>query len=293
MNSQRLEIDQGQHGVNALSSEGDGTLLFSIPGVEQAQRRTLAKNENGSYSHLLFLNSSDRLLVDLAGKTLTPVAVRSVVIGIADALELDDPAFMGCSVGGLLALDLAFHHPDRFRAVISLQGALHIGGSLDRLPGFWHPQVSNESKAKMMEGLTAPQSPEAFRKETIQTYAAGWPPVFLGDLAYYIEEFDLRDCAGEIDTGEVAVHILTGDYDYSATVAHGRAAHQAIAGSTWSVMRNIGHFPMSENPDLFAQYLLPVLDEICKDARRAGPNCQDRDSHEPATHLPSRSGGAE
>ena len=193
--------------------------------------------------------------------------LRSVVTGIADALELDDPAFMGCSVGGLLALDLAFHHPDRFRAVISLQGALHIGGSLDRLPGFWHPQVSNESKAKMMEGLTAPQSPEAFRKETIQTYAAGWPPVFLGDLAYYIEEFDLRDCAGEIDTDEVAVHILTGDYDYSATVEHGRAAHQAIAGSTWSVMCNLGHFPMSENPDLFAQYLLPVLDEICKDAR--------------------------
>ncbi len=90
--------------------------------------------------------------------------------------------------------------------------------------------------------------PEAFRKETIQTYAAGWPPVFLGDLAYYIEEFDLRDCASEIDTDEVAVHILTGDYDYSATVEHGRAAHQAIAGSTWSVMRDLDPYPRTLNP---------------------------------------------
>jgi len=27
-------------------------------------------------------------------------------------------------------------------------------------------------------------------------------------------------------------------------------------------MEGVGHFPMSENPDLFASYLQPVLDEI-------------------------------
>jgi hypothetical protein len=27
-------------------------------------------------------------------------------------------------------------------------------------------------------------------------------------------------------------------------------------------MRGIGHFPFAENPPLFAEYLLPILDEI-------------------------------
>ncbi|MCY3851289.1 MAG: alpha/beta hydrolase [Acidimicrobiaceae bacterium] len=193
---------------------------------------------------------------------LEGVFLRTLVTGLSAELELDQPVFMGCSVGGLLALDLAFHHPDLFRAVVALQGALHIGGRLDHFPGFWHPQVSNESKAKMMEGMTAPQSPVEFRKETIQAYASGWPPVFIGDLAYYIEEFDIRSTASLIDTSEVGVHILTGDYDPNATVEKGREAHEAIAGSTFAAMPELGHFPMSENPERFASHLLPVLDRI-------------------------------
>ena len=125
---------------------------------------------------------------------------------------------MGCSVGGLLALDLAHKHPDVFRAVISLEGALHVGGNLGSLEGFWHPKVSNESKARMMEGLTAPSSPIAYRKETIQSYAAGWPPVFIGDLWYYIAEYDMRGKAQEIDTSKIGVHIFSVEYDFSATV---------------------------------------------------------------------------
>jgi len=188
--------------------------------------------------------------------------LRSVPVAISDALELDQPVFMGCSVGGLLALDLAQKCPESFRAVISVEGALHVGGDLGALEGFWHPQVANETKARMMEGLTAPSSPLPYRKEITQTYAAGWPPVFLGDLWYYIAEYDLRELASTIDTSEVAVHIFSGEYDFSATIEKGREAHEAIAGSTFCEMKDIGHFPMSENPAKFLEYLLPVLEGI-------------------------------
>ncbi|MCP3938788.1 MAG: alpha/beta hydrolase [Actinomycetia bacterium] len=195
--------------------------------------------------------------------------LRSIPLAIADALELDRPVFMGCSVGGLLALDLALHHPDRFRSVISLEGALHIGGDRDRLTGFWHPQVSDETKARMMEGLTSPTSPIAYRKETIQTYAAGWPQLFTGDLFYYMVDYDLRDRAGEIDTDRVGVHILSGEYDYSGSVEHGREAHESIAGSTFAEMSGVGHFPMSENPEAFIPYLLSVLDRVAEGSAMA------------------------
>jgi pimeloyl-ACP methyl ester carboxylesterase len=188
--------------------------------------------------------------------------LRSIPVQLAQLLELEDPVFMGCSVGGLLALDLAHKHADLFRAVISLEGALHIGGDLDSLGTFWHPQVNSEYKARLMDGIMSPSSPKAYRKETSFVYASGWPPAFLGDLYYYVQDYDLRDAAGEIDTNRVGVHILSGEYDYSGSAELGRAANEAIPGSTWAEMKGVGHFPMSENPAAFLEYLLPILDRI-------------------------------
>lgn len=198
---------------------------------------------------------------------LTGEFLRSVPTTLARVLELDRPVFMGCSVGGLLALDLALRHPAAFRSVISLEGALKVNGRWDQLSGFWHPQVSNETKARMMEGLTSPTSPDPYRKETIQAYAAGWPQAFLGDLWYYLVDYDLTGRAHEIDTNKIGVHILSGEYDYSGSPHLGRAAHQAIAGSTWSEMPGLGHFPMSENPEAFIPHLIPILDTIRREGR--------------------------
>lgn len=210
------------------------------------------------------------------GKSLPPVTkswwsqpyelrgdfLRSVPVLLTRALQLDRPVFMGCSVGGLLALDLAHRHSDLFRSVISVEGALRVGGDLDALTELWHPQVSNEYKARAMEGLISPTSPAAYRKETAFVYASGWPPAFLGDLYYYIKEFDLREHASEIDTNRVGVHIFSGEYDWSGRMELGREAHAAIAGSTFTEMKGVGHFPMSENPVAFINYLLPVLQRV-------------------------------
>lgn len=210
------------------------------------------------------------------GKSLPPVGpkwwaepyklrrpfLHSFVTMLASQLGLERPAFMGCSVGGMLALDLARSHPDKFRAVISLEGGLKVPFDPGPLIELWHPQVSNDYKARLMNGLMSPTSPEAFRKETSMVYAAGWPPVFVGDLHYYGNEYDLREKAGEIDTSKIAVHILSGEYDTSGTVEMGLEAHQAIAGSTHTVMQGVGHFPMSENPQVFLRYILPILEQV-------------------------------
>jgi len=210
------------------------------------------------------------------GKSVPPVGVewwdeqyllkgeflRSIPVKLSETLGLVDPVFMGCSVGGLLALDLAHKHSDVFRAVISIEGALKIAGNLADFGELYHPQVNNEYKARLMDGLMASSSPKPYRKETSFVYACGWPPVFLGDLYYYVEDYDLRQDAAEIDTNAVGVHILSGEYDYSGTSELGKAAHEAIPGSTWQNMKGVGHFPMSENPQAFREYLLPILDRI-------------------------------
>ena len=38
----------------------------------------------------------------------------------------------------------------------------------------------------------------------------------------------------------------------------------AIDGASVTIMEQLGHFPMSENPDRFRRYIAPVLDRILK-----------------------------
>jgi pimeloyl-ACP methyl ester carboxylesterase len=184
-------------------------------------------------------------------------------VTLARELSLDRPVFMGCSIGGHLAADLAAYYPGVFRAAIAVEGALASPARRD-LSYLHHPHVSNEFKAALMYGITAPQSPEAFRRETAWVYSQGAPAVFKGDLHYYTVEHDLTERAATIDTTKTALYVLTGEYDWSSTPAMGQALASKVPGATFRMMPGVGHFPMSENPARFRDYIRPVLDEIAR-----------------------------
>ena len=56
--------------------------------------------------------------------------------------------------------------------------------------------------------------------------------------------------------------MLTGEYDYSCTAEMSEATAAKIKGARFTRMDGIGHFPFTENPPLFAEYLLPILREV-------------------------------
>lgn len=267
-----LDLDGTDHRVY-FEEAGSGIplLLQHTAGAHGAQWRHLFEDER--------ITSRFRLIAyDLPfhGKSLPPVgpawwareyrltreALMRVPVTLARTLELDRPVYMGCSIGGLLALDLARYHPAEFRAVIGLEPALKVPGSTADLAALWHPRINAEYKATMMYGLMSPTSPESLRRETVFVYSQGWPPAFLGDLHYYLEDHDLTAEAANIDTTRCPVYMLSGNYDYSATPAMARAAQAAIPGSTYEEMQGLGHFPMAENPGRFIDCLLPLLDQI-------------------------------
>ncbi len=192
---------------------------------------------------------------------LTKDFLMQVPVTLAKALELDRPVFMGSSIGGHLALDLASNFPDVFRAVIPLEGgAATPGAYLDIMN---HPRVSNAFKASMMYGLTAPMAPERYRRETEFVYSQGAPPVFKGDLYYYSIDHEMSDEElAAIDTSRCAVHMLTGEYDWSAPPALSQAAAEKIPGATFAPMEGLGHFPMCEDPERFLQALAPILEKV-------------------------------
>lgn len=202
--------------------------------------------------------------------TLTTDRYMQTVLSFMEALELTKPVVMGCSIGGRAVLHLMLRHARLFRAGIGLQS--HAGydplmNPLVRDLGYLQrPDVNGqEAAAATVSGLMAPMSPEAHRWETLWHYMQGGPGAFAGDLYYYMVEGDLRNgrVAG-IDTTVCPLYMLTGDYDYSATVERSRAVANQVPGVKFKVMPNLGHFPMSENPPLFLTHLLPVLDEIAQ-----------------------------
>jgi pimeloyl-ACP methyl ester carboxylesterase len=181
------------------------------------------------------------------------------VTAFTAALEVEGGIYMGCSMGGHLAADLALLAPGLFRAVVAIQGGLATHDPEPFYKWLSHPRTSNESKAALMMGQTSPYSPEELRRETAWVYAQGGPQVFQGDLDYYLGEHDLTGTAQDIDTGKTEVHVLAGVYDWSATPERARALADAIPGATYTRMEGMGHFPMSENPAEFKSYVLPLL----------------------------------
>ncbi|MGA2411102.1 MAG: alpha/beta hydrolase [Candidatus Binataceae bacterium] len=191
---------------------------------------------------------------------LTKDFLMKFVLSLTHALELTRPVYMGSSIGGNLATDLALHHASAFRAIIGLEAAALTPGGYD--DQWSHPRVSNDYKASVMYGLMSPTSPEAFRRETAWVYSQGAPSVFKGDLYYYSVDHDLTNTAEQLDTSYTPLYLLTGEYDWGSTPAMSEELARRIKGAKYQTMIGLGHFPMSEDPVRFREYIAPVLAEI-------------------------------
>ena len=193
---------------------------------------------------------------------LTTERYVQTIRAFCSALGLDKPVVMGCSIGGRIVLQLAHTHDDEFRALIGLEGADHQSPWYDTS---WlnRPDVhGGEVCAALVSGLVAPQSPDEYRHETLWQYQQGGPGIFKGDLYFYRVDSDLRGKLGGIDTQRTPLYLLTGEYDYSYSHKHTVRTPQSIPGAKVTVMKEVGHFPMSENPQQFKKYIGPVLQEI-------------------------------
>ena len=177
-------------------------------------------------------------------------------------MALDRPVVMGCSIGGRVVLELAKRHPEMFRAVIGLQSSAFAQRYFP-LDALHKPNIhGGEMCAAYCYGLVGPGAPLAHRWETLWHYMQGGPGVFKGDLHFYSLDGDVSDRLSEIDTGACPVYMLTGEYDYSCTPEASEETAALIPGAELQIMEGLGHFPMSEDPETFRGYLMPVLAQI-------------------------------
>ena len=80
----------------------------------------------------------------------------------------------------------------------------------------------------------------------------------------------MRETAKQIDTNKAPLYLLTGAYDYLSTPAQTQATAEKIPGARFEAMREIGHFPMSEDHGRFMGYISPILGEVRSTERVSG-----------------------
>ena len=193
---------------------------------------------------------------------LTSRGYIQMILEIADALELDKPVVMGCSIGGRIALYLAHQHAKRFRAIIGLESAAACRALLRRrmaapaatctaarsrpasCPG-WSRRPRRTTTAGKRCGTTCKAGPASSRATCTSTRSTATSAAR-----------STRSTASAAN-----LYLLTGEYDYSCTT-EGTLDIARRTGAQATIMKGLGHFPMSEDPPKFIGYLLPVLEKI-------------------------------
>jgi pimeloyl-ACP methyl ester carboxylesterase len=218
------------------------------------------------------------------GKSLPPVGERwweefyqptkqdlmGWAVAISATLGLDRPVFLGTSVGGQLALDLAAHHADSFRGFVSVNGWYEIksrGGYDNSI--YRHPLCSSDYYAARMIPATAPLAPEASAQEVYWVYRSNVPGVYAGDNDYFMEGHDLREDGHLIDAGKTPVYVVAGEYDASTLFPQhgGKAVAQHVPGVVYRELPGLGHFAPADDPVAFCEAIIPILDEVVAKSR--------------------------
>jgi pimeloyl-ACP methyl ester carboxylesterase len=198
--------------------------------------------------------------------TPTKASLMEWVVAIKDAIGLGRPFFMGCSVGGQLALDLAAEHSSDFSAFVSVNGWY---GAPQLPPGFSNdlyrtPEVSSDYAPQLNFGATAPVAPEPYAHETYWVYRSAFPGIYAGDNDYFCHYHDLAENGHLIDAHATPVYVVTGEWDPASDDVEigGPAVARKIPGAKFVKLSGLGHFAPCDDPIGFGDAIIPVLDEV-------------------------------
>jgi pimeloyl-ACP methyl ester carboxylesterase len=178
-----------------------------------------------------------------------------------EALGLDRPVVVGCSMGGNQVLELAARRPDYYRAVVSCEGADFTPTVSDFLLEMLllnGPQIL-ECWSQSLIGDRTP--PDRYR-EVVWQIRRVCPEYMAGDLIGYAG-FDRREEVGRI---AAPVLLLRGSHDWLVNQQMVEETAGRIPGSRIAVLEGTGHYPMIENPSEFNDAIRTFLGDVLDQA---------------------------
>ncbi len=192
------------------------------------------------------------------------------------ALGVERATVIGQSLGGGIAMQLAYQHPDRVERLV-LVGSGGLGHEVSpvlrllTLPGaeYLMPLVftglarelgNKVSRFLHRNGLRAPQVEEGWRAYVSLTESEN-RDAFVKTLRAVV---DLRGQSVSAQdrlylAAAMPTLIVWGDRDPIIPIDHAYAAHDLMPGSRLEIFADCGHFPHSEEPDRFIRVLRDFL----------------------------------
>jgi 3-oxoadipate enol-lactonase len=200
-----------------------------------------------------------------------PFSHRADAIAVLDALNIEKAAFVGNSIGGMIAIDTAVEHPERVAAVVALGAGLR---------GFEGPEPTPAEQALEAEGerVEAAGDPGAIADFDVRYWGdgPGQPEGRMpAELRAMLREMALPSsdlsqdhgtpipldppAAQRLDALTMPVLAITGELDESAT--HAVALHLAAFAPNAQMMDipGVAHMIAMEAPDEVARLTVELL----------------------------------
>lgn len=195
------------------------------------------------------------------------------------ALEVDSATFVGHSLGGGIAMQMAYQFPERCeRLVLVSSGGLGPEVSLmlraATLPGseFVIPLLFKAGLLSIGGGVGSALNRLGFKPGTdLEEIARGWASLadieamsaFVHTLRASVDPGGQRvDARDRIYlAGEGPCLIVWGGRDRIIPAKHGEEAHELIPGSRFELFPTAGHFPHRSHPAGFAKLLGEFIEE--------------------------------
>jgi pimeloyl-ACP methyl ester carboxylesterase len=203
----------------------------------------------------------------------------ALLLGLMDAMSVDEAILVGNSAGGTLATAFTLAHPDRVQALIEVNAAIyqtrpdstllnwlfqtpqmdHIGPLISRqlagsqgdafLESAWYDPSKLEANPEIIAGYRKPLMVEHWDRALWEHTKASSAP-------------GLADSLGQI---KAPVLIIAGENDQIVPVENSYQLAEDLQNSTLTVLQNCGHVPQEECPVEFLvavdNFLIMLLEE--------------------------------
>jgi pimeloyl-ACP methyl ester carboxylesterase len=189
---------------------------------------------------------------DTTQATYTVVDMAADGIGLLNALGVDAAHVVGVSMGGMIAQNMAIHHPDRVLSLCSIMSTptgdmssdpatAEANAALVRPP----PTSREEAIAQSLEGSRVVGSPgfpvdeDQIRARAGLSYDRCFHPVGIArQLCAVIASGDWRPALAKVDVPTLVIH---GAADPLVRPSWGRATAAAVPGAELLVIDGMGH----------------------------------------------------
>jgi 3-oxoadipate enol-lactonase len=195
----------------------------------------------------------------------TMLALADDAARLIDELKLGPVVFIGLSMGGMVAQELALRHPDKVKALVLANTT--SGYPVEAQAG-WAQRIAGIETAgleSIVDGAMQRWFHPGFHTEQAATVARWRQRVVTCDQAGYIancQAISQIDTTSRLAQIHVPTLVIAGELDMGTPPAMGKTIAQGIAGASLIVLPEASHLSVLEQPQAFQHGIDSFLIEL-------------------------------